>query len=72
MTQGPALQPAMSSKEWREGGGHLSLFPPHILFKFFKFVFILNMWIQCGCLQTHQKGVNHYRWLWTTMWLLGI
>ena len=37
-------------------------------------VFILCIWVHCSCLQTHQKRASdpHYRWLWATMWLLGI
>jgi hypothetical protein len=37
--------------------------------------FILCIWVHCGCLQTHLKRSStgfHYRWLWATMWLLGI
>ena len=37
-------------------------------------LFILYMWLHCRCLQTHQKRASdpHYRWLWATIWLLGI
>jgi hypothetical protein len=37
---------------------------------FLKFLFI---WVHCHYLQTPEEGIwSHYRWLWTTMWLLGI
>ena len=46
---------------------------PSILFFFF-LKFISCLWLHCSCLQTHQKrGIrSHYRWLWATMWLLGL
>ena len=36
--------------------------------------FISYMWVHCRCLQTHLKRAldPHYRWLWATMWWLGI
>jgi hypothetical protein len=42
---------------------------------FFKiYLFISCMCVYCRCLQTHQKKASdpHYRWLWVTMWLMGI
>ena len=36
---------------------------------------IFFIWVHCSCLQTHTSRVcirSHYRWLWSTMWLLGI
>jgi hypothetical protein len=45
------------------------------LFYFLKiYLFISCMWVHCCYLQTHQKRAldPHYRWLWATMWLLGI
>jgi hypothetical protein len=38
------------------------------------FIYLFYIWVHCSCLQTHQKRASdsHYRWLWVTMWLLGI
>jgi hypothetical protein len=39
----------------------------------FIYLFILCLWAHCSCLQTPEEGIrSHYRWLWATMWLLGI
>jgi hypothetical protein len=40
---------------------------------FFK-IYFLFIWVHCSCLQTHnRRGIrSHCRWLWATMWLLGI
>jgi len=33
----------------------------------------LHIWVHCGCPQTPEEDSgSHYRWLWATMWLLGI
>ena len=41
---------------------------------FFLLLIILCIWIHCSCRQTHQKRhqILLHRWLWATMWLLGI
>ena len=41
----------------------------------FLVLLIFFIWVHCSCLQTHTSRVcirSHYRWLWSTMWLLGI
>ena len=41
----------------------------------FLVLLIFFIWVHCSCLQTHTSRVcirSHYRWLWSTMWFLGI
>ena len=49
---------------------NLTLFYFHVFF----ISKILFLWVHCSYLQTYKKipSVSHYRWLWTTVWLLGI
>ena len=50
---------------------------PIDFFSFFKFLkiylFNLCVWVHCHSSDTPEGGIrSHYRWLWVTMWLLGM